>query len=87
MPGKPHQLPEDKVYVDEGCDIASSCLACPLPACRYEMSPKKAGMYIRLYQMQSLPPLTAAQAAAQLGVAIRTVKRYRATMRAEREGV
>lgn len=29
-------LPEDTVYRDEGCDVAPSCLACPLERCRYD---------------------------------------------------
>ncbi len=24
-------------YVDRGCDLAPSCLACPFPKCRYDM--------------------------------------------------
>lgn len=27
---------EEGVYVDRGCDISKTCLACPLPACRYD---------------------------------------------------
>jgi len=29
-------LPEGFDYPDAGCNFASSCLACPLPRCRYE---------------------------------------------------
>ena len=29
-------LPEYTRYRDDGCDISESCLACPLPRCRYE---------------------------------------------------
>ncbi|MDP2949726.1 MAG: helix-turn-helix domain-containing protein [Chloroflexota bacterium] len=29
-------LPESTHYRDEGCDLYSSCLACPLPRCRYD---------------------------------------------------
>ena len=29
-------LPEFTRYRDSGCDVSSSCLACPLPRCRYE---------------------------------------------------
>jgi hypothetical protein len=31
-------LPEHSVYRDEGCDLSPSCLACPLPRCRYDES-------------------------------------------------
>jgi hypothetical protein len=29
-------LPEYTRYRDDGCDISETCLACPLPRCRYE---------------------------------------------------
>jgi hypothetical protein len=29
-------LPDHSVYRDEGCDLSPSCLACPLPRCRYD---------------------------------------------------
>lgn len=29
-------LPEFMRYKDDGCDIHSNCLTCPLPRCRYE---------------------------------------------------
>ncbi len=29
-------LPEFTRYRDDGCDVSSSCLRCPLPRCRYE---------------------------------------------------
>lgn len=30
-------LPEHLEYRDDGCDIFASCLACPLPRCRYDI--------------------------------------------------
>ena len=29
-------LPEDSTYLDDGCNIAPSCLACPMVRCRYD---------------------------------------------------
>ncbi len=29
-------LPEEIQYRDDGCDIHSNCLTCPLPRCRYD---------------------------------------------------
>jgi AraC-like DNA-binding protein len=29
-------LPEFTRYRDDGCEVSSSCLSCPLPRCRYE---------------------------------------------------
>jgi len=30
-------LPEHIQYRDSGCEVSPSCLACPLPVCRYEV--------------------------------------------------
>lgn len=30
-------LPENKVYQDDGCEVAPKCLECPLSACRYDV--------------------------------------------------
>lgn len=32
----------EHVYADTGCELAPSCLRCPLPACRYDLPPKTA---------------------------------------------
>ena len=29
-------VPERYPYRDEGCDVSSSCLRCPLPQCKYD---------------------------------------------------
>ena len=29
-------LPEYFPYRDDGCDVSASCLACPLPQCKYD---------------------------------------------------
>ncbi|KKM84785.1 hypothetical protein LCGC14_1295720 [marine sediment metagenome] len=29
-------LPEDSTYIDDGCEVAPSCLSCPLLVCRYD---------------------------------------------------
>lgn len=42
LPGEPlpfvrrSALPEHMEYPDTGCEIAPSCLACPLPRCQYD---------------------------------------------------
>lgn len=33
---QPDILPELTRYRDDGCSVAPACLACPLPACRYD---------------------------------------------------
>ena len=77
-------LPENVHYRDDGCEISPHCLQCPLPACRYDMPPKRAGALLREAQLRSLlaSGLTADEAAAKMGVSRRTVfrlKRYSAT--------
>ena len=32
-------LPEHARFPDTGCDLAPSCLSCPLPVCRYDAAP------------------------------------------------
>lgn len=36
-PARCDALPEHTDYRDTGCDLAPSCLACPLPQCRYDL--------------------------------------------------
>lgn len=77
-------LPENAHYRDDGCEIAPRCLECPLPACRYDLPPKRAGALLREAQLRELlaSGLTADQAAIKMGVSRRTVfrlKRYAAS--------
>lgn len=37
-PARSDALPEYIDYNDNGCDLYPSCLRCPLPQCRYEVS-------------------------------------------------
>jgi hypothetical protein len=32
----PDRLPDYSEYRDQGCDLSSSCLRCPLPKCRHD---------------------------------------------------
>jgi hypothetical protein len=68
---------------DDGCsDLGiASCLTCPLPACRYDLPPKMAGAWLRVFQVRELARegKTAPEIAAALRVSRRTVfrlKRY-----------
>ena len=29
-------LPEQQTFVDNGCEVSTSCLACPLPQCKFD---------------------------------------------------
>ncbi len=35
-PVRADTLPENTNYRDDGCDISSSCLTCPLPVCKFD---------------------------------------------------
>jgi hypothetical protein len=77
------RLPEQMHYRDDGCEIHPRCLECPLPACRYDLPPKRAGALLREAELRRLlaQGYTADQAAAKMGVSRRTVfrlKRYAA---------
>lgn len=78
-----HRTPEQTSYVDNGCDIAPRCLACPLPRCRYDLPPRRAGALLRWLAVEALlgEGRTAAEVADELGMSRRTVfrlKRYAA---------
>ena len=76
-------LPEYTRFRDEGCDVAPSCLNCPLPQCKYD---DPAGLHrqkrdgrneeIRSLRRQGKSPSEIAQT---FGIAVRTV--YRALKR------
>ena len=69
------------VIPDDGCQYSPSCLACTLPACKYDMPPGAVKTLRRSYRDQQIAALvsangwTAAQAAPRLGVTRRTVFR------------
>ncbi len=78
------RLPEQMHYRDDGCEISARCLECPLPACRYDMPPKRAGALMREAELNRLlaAGLSADEAAVKMGVSRRTVfrlKRYSAS--------
>ena len=35
-PVRSDTLPENTRYKDDGCDVSSTCLSCPLPLCKYD---------------------------------------------------
>lgn len=79
-----HTLPENMHYRDDGCEIAPRCLACPLPACRYDLPPKRAGALMREAQLKALlsTGMSADEASVVMGVSRRTIfrlKRFAAT--------
>jgi hypothetical protein len=73
------RLPEQANYRDEGCDLSPTCLRCPLPLCRYDLPPKRAGALVRVARLQALlaEGKTADEAAEIMGVCRRTIFRLK----------
>ncbi len=72
-------LPEFTRYRDNGCDVSPTCLACPLPRCRYE---EPGGLRALLNKTrdeqivgQRASGVPVAELAARFGVSRRTVFR------------
>lgn len=76
----------EETYEDTGCEFSPRCVECPLPACRYDMPPKQAGMYWRALQLLPLmgQGRTMEELAADIGVSRRTVFRLMPYVRALR---
>lgn len=70
---------EDGIPKDTGCEFSPSCLSCPLPACRYDMPPKRAGAIVRETRLKALlaEGHSADECAAIMGVARRTIFRLK----------
>lgn len=69
----------DETYEDTGCDLWRACLTCPLPACRYDLPPKRAVKLVHLLQYEALARqgLTVQEISARMRVSRRTVFRLR----------
>ena len=74
-------LPEGLRFQDDGCEVAPSCLSCPLPKCRYELH---SGLHsiraaLRREEVARLRRLGLGpdDIAARLGISKRTVSRVR----------
>lgn len=72
-------LPEGHEYRDEGCEVASRCLECPLPACRYEfprgIQDIQQGQRYAAIRSRRAEGASHAAISAELGVSLRTVQR------------
>lgn len=71
-------LPEGTEYQDDGCEVASKCVECPLLMCRYEYPTGLRGLrnLDRNKNIREMAPLTSVTAiAAELGISKRTVFR------------
>lgn len=71
-------LPEHYDYRDTGCEIAPSCLRCPLPVCKYELPKRELrGQLARMARVAELRDagMTVMAIAVQVGASKRTVQR------------
>ena len=73
-------LPELMHYADTGCEVASSCLHCPLPQCKYDdpawyQAYRRQGRDAELLAAHKDEGLSVFQVAERFGVSPRTVHR------------
>ena len=83
-------LPEHTRYRDRGCDLFASCLACPLPHCRYDVPGGARAMLNRvrdqeIRRLRTDAGLPVDEIAARFGLSRRTV--FRVLQRARGGGV
>ena len=70
----------DPYYADDGCEVASSCLACPLPRCKYDdirwyERNRRLANDLRMTAVIEREGLSAEEAAARFAITKRTVFR------------
>lgn len=75
----PDVLPESCHYRDEGCELADSCLNCPLPKCVYDQ-PGGKGRWLKRLRDREISRLinegkSVKELAVMFGVSQRTVQR------------
>src|SRR4030042_2660784 len=74
------RLPDYSDYRDEGCDLFSSCLKCPLPRCRHDKQPqgRRAARSLRdmeIIRQHNSAGRSAAEMAKEFGVSKHTIQR------------
>ncbi|MFN3974630.1 MAG: Mor transcription activator family protein [Dehalococcoidia bacterium] len=82
-------LPDYYPYKDEGCEVSSSCLNCPLPLCKYDdpqgyqrwLAQQREERDQRIWETRQREGLTVPQLAQRFGVSQRTVFRALARQR------
>ena len=73
-------LPEHYPYKDDGCEVSSSCLSCPLPWCKYDDPAAyhrglREGRDREVLQVQRNQGTTVPQLAQHFGLSQRTIHR------------
>ena len=78
--------PLSYIYPDRGCDLAPSCLSCPLPRCKYDdpdhfHRQRRLARDLEVVTTMRLEGLTVEAAAERFSVTVRTVFRIQARSR------
>ena len=73
-------VPPESHYEDDGCEVAASCLACPLPRCKYDdmrwyERNRRLANDLRITAVIEREGLSAEEAAARFAITKRTVFR------------
>ena len=74
------QTPEYYHYEDTGCEVAPSCLSCPLPQCKYDdpvwfQRHRRLARDLKVWSTMQSERLTADEAAQRFSVTVRTIFR------------
>jgi hypothetical protein len=73
-------VPEFYPYEDTGCEVASSCLNCPLPQCKYDdpgwyQKNRRLAKDLNIFTVMQSEELTVEEAAERFLVTVRTIFR------------
>ena len=84
-------LPEHFPYRDDGCDVAPSCLSCPLPRCKYDdpgclTRERRARRDQAVLDVRSSEGITVMELARRFHISQRTVHRILSPANSPREG-
>jgi hypothetical protein len=88
QPVRADTLPENTIYRDDGCDVADSCLDCPLPVCKFDAPGwlQRASRYERdmdVVNMRVRDGLSVEEIAERVELSGRTIHRI---LQSERDG-
>lgn len=89
--GRSHQFPENMIgkgyYRDSGCELAPSCIRCPLPQCKYDLPHGPEVLKKRnreIYRLVADEGRRAEDVAVEYNISKRTVHRAVQKVRVER---
>ena len=73
-------VPDLYAYEDTGCEVASSCLNCPLPQCKYDdpvwyQMNRRLAKDLRVFTTMQMEQLTVEETAQRFSVTVRTIFR------------